>query len=250
MDFERCDGKVFSYDEVNTASINYTQENVSITGGQSSSPLAIIDTTKGIEVTFESSQFSMDMFAMANAENIKDSDENYDVLETKRFDVKDNGGKLQIEIPYKITDKSVKIRGLELMDGSTTPTTGKFTLKVEDAKATIELASDDVTAGDSIRVSYRRVVNQGSHTLSVSTTSTTAKGAVTWHLPVYSSGTDCTESSIKGMLHIVIYRCRVTALPGFSTSYKSASTNSATFTAIDPKRADGKFWDMTFEPMG
>ncbi len=240
---------MFSFDEVNTASINYTQDNVSITGGQGNSPLAIIDTTKGIEVTFESSQFSMDMFAMANAENIVESAAGYDVLETKRFDVKSSGGKLQIEIPYKITDKSVKIRGLELADSTASPTTGKFTLKVEDAKATIELAADDAAAGDSIRVSYRRVVNTGSHTLSVSTNSTTAKGALTWHLPVYSSGTDCTESAIKGMVHIVIYRCRVTALPGFNNSYKSASTNGVTFTAIDPKRADGKFWDMTFEPM-
>lgn len=47
IDFERCDGRVFSYDEVNTASINFNQDNVSINGGQSSFPVAIIDTTKG-----------------------------------------------------------------------------------------------------------------------------------------------------------------------------------------------------------
>lgn len=69
------------------------------------------------------------------------------------------------------------------------------------------------------------------------------------HWPVYSSGTDCTESSIKGWLHLYIPRVRVTALPGFDNSYKSASTNSITFAAIDPKRADSKMYELDYEPL-
>lgn len=185
---------------------------------------------------------------MANAENAVDSDAAYDVLETKRFEVKDAGGKLQIEIPVKITANSIKISGFEQMSGDAV-TTGKFTVTAAGDKSTIEFFAGDVTAGDTLRVSYRRVVNTGSRTLSVSTNSTTAKGALYWHQPVYSSGNDCTESAIKGWLHITVYRVRVTALPGFNASYKSAATNSVTFTAIDPKRADGKMWDMTYEPV-
>jgi len=29
---------------------------------------------------------------------------------------------------------------------------------------------------------------------------------------------------------------------------KTAATNSVTFSSIDPKRADGKMWSLTYEP--
>jgi len=44
-------------------------------------------------------------------------------------------------------------------------------------------------------------------------------------------------------------RCRATALPGFDASYKTAQTNSITFSAIDAKRPDKKFIDYTYEPL-
>ena len=34
IDFERCDGTVFSYDEVNTSSMSNTSNALTITGGQ------------------------------------------------------------------------------------------------------------------------------------------------------------------------------------------------------------------------
>ena len=36
--FERCDGTVFAYDEVNTASVTNTSNQVTITGGQGRAP--------------------------------------------------------------------------------------------------------------------------------------------------------------------------------------------------------------------
>ena len=102
--------------------------------------------------------------------------------------------------------------------------------------------------GDTLRVAYRRRVN-GASVATVRTNSTTAKGSLYAHWPVYSSGTDCTESSVKGYLHLYIPRVRVTALPGFDNSYKSAATNGVTFSAIDPKRADEKMYDIYYEPL-
>lgn len=46
IDFERCDGKVFSYYEVNTASMNNTSNVLTITGGQTNYPLCYIDTDR------------------------------------------------------------------------------------------------------------------------------------------------------------------------------------------------------------
>lgn len=58
IDFERCDGEVFSYYEVNTASMTNTSNVLTITGGQGNYPLAFIDTDKALEFTYASSQFS------------------------------------------------------------------------------------------------------------------------------------------------------------------------------------------------
>lgn len=65
----------------------------------------------------------------------------------------------------------------------------------------------------------------------------------------YSDGSDCQDATIKGILHLVIYRVRVTALPGFSNSYKTSSTNGLTFAAMDARRADKKMFDLIYEPM-
>lgn len=140
------------------------------------------------------------------------------------------------------------------MSDADTAAAGTFSVKItasteEAAGSTvITLAAEDATAGDTIRVSFRRrVIN--AQRVQVRTDSTTAKGALYAHWPVYSSGTDCTESSIKGWLHLYIPRVRVTALPGFDNSYKSAATNSITFAAIDPKRADNKMYELDYEPL-
>lgn len=145
----------------------------------------------------------------------------------------------------------MKIRGLAVGE---TAAAGTYAVTVTPAGAdtagstTITLNEADATKGDTIRVSYRRRVVDA-HTLTVKTNSTTAKGALYLHWPVYSSGSDCTESAIKGWLHMYIPRVRVTALPGFDNSYKSAATNGVTFSAIDAKRADGKLFDLNYEPL-
>lgn len=183
------------------------------------------------------------MFAMANAVQMKQGD--VATLESKLYEVKAG---LKVTIPYETQAESVKINGFEQAD---TAAAGKFSVAAGDGDTpTTEITfhEGDIAVGDTIRIAYRRRVN-GASMATVKTNSTTAKGALYAHWPVYSSGTDCTESSIKGYLHLFIPRVRVTALPGFDNSYKSAATNSVTFSAIDPKRADEKMYDLYYEPL-
>lgn len=184
------------------------------------------------------------MFAMANAVQMVKAD--VATLESKLFDVKTG---LKITLPYEVQAKSVRINGFEEDD---TAAAGKFAVQIStetNPSTAITFYEGDVEIGDTIRVAYRRRVNSAS-VATVKTNSTTAKGALYAHWPVYSSGTDCTESAIKGYLHLFIPRVRVTALPGFDNSYKSAATNGVTFSAIDPKRADEKMYDLYYEPLG
>ena len=180
---------------------------------------------------------------MANAVQMKQGD--VATLESKLYEVKAG---LKVTIPYETQAESVKINGFEQAD---TAAVGKFAVATGDGDTpTTEITfhEGDIAVGDTIRIAYRRRVN-GASMATVKTNSTTAKGALYAHWPVYSSGTDCSESSFKGYLHLFIPRVRVTALPGFDNSYKSAATNSVTFSAIDPKRADEKMYDLYYEPL-
>ena len=183
---------------------------------------------------------------MANAVQATDGDRG--ALESKKYTV---GTGLKITLPFDVQANSVKIRGLE---EASAVAANKFKVEITAAAADTAGQTDitfnegDVAVGDEIRVAYRRRV-VGAHSVDVLNNSGTARGSLAADWPVYSDGTDCSESSKKGILHLYIYRVRATALPGFDSSYKSAQTNSVTFSAIDPKRADGKTYSLFYEPL-
>jgi len=114
------------------------------------------------------------------------------------------------------------------------------------AKTLIAFNEGDVAVGDEIRVSYRRrIVDANVLTITEKTTSTRGELAIHW--PISSDGLGDGASSRKGVLHVVIPRVMVSALPGFDNSYKSASTNSVSFQAMNPRRADQKIYDIYYE---
>lgn len=226
--------------------MNSTNNNLTITGGQGNYPLAFIETDKALEFTFASSEFTLDMFAMANAVSLMQKD--MGTLESRLFEVDDDQ---KILIPYETQPSSIRINGFELADAvaagkikvTVTPQSGSTPPVTE-----VEFDAGDVASGDTIRVAYRRRVNNA-QVATVKTNSTTAKGSLFAHWPVYSSGVDTADSSIKGYLHLAIPRVRVTALPGFDNSYKTAATNAVTFSALNPQRADDKMYDLIYEPL-
>lgn len=218
IDFVRCDGTLFSYDELSSASMTAGHNMITITGGQGNFPLAYIDTDSTLEFQFESAQFKLDIFEMANGTKQVDGD--FGVFESGRYEVADG---LKIELPFEIKEGSANIRGLEEASAAAE---GKFSVAITPAtaevagKAVITFNQGDVTVGQTIRVGYqRRAV--GAAKVPVKTTSTTAKGELYARWPLYSDGTNCADAAIKGMLHLHIFRVRVTALPGMSNSLTS-----------------------------
>lgn len=246
IEFVRCDGEVFAYDELSTASMTVGHNMITITGGQGNFPLAYIDTDSTLEFTFESAQFDVDLFEMANATHIVEGD--FGVLESGRYDVESG---LKITLPFEVKTGSVYIRGLAEAAESAA---GKYVVAVTASAAAtsgstvITFYEGDVTVGQTVRVSYKRRVI-GAAKVPVKTTSTTAKGELFAHWPIYSAGDNCADAAVKGILHLHIFRVRVTALPGFSNSYKQAATNGLTFAAMDPKKGNKAMYDMVYEPM-
>ena len=129
VDFTRCDGRNFHFDEVTSFNLSYNNESLTITGGWSGFPLAYIDTTKTLEASMGIANVPLEMFEMAYATNAKNGD--YGIRETERFDV-ETGPK--ITIPYEVKANSVKITGLEETT-ETTVATGKFKVAITAATA-------------------------------------------------------------------------------------------------------------------
>lgn len=183
------------------------------------------------------------MFEMANTGMAVDAA--YSIYETSKFVVEaGETDTIVVKMPFEVDPASTLIRGLTYT--TETATTGQFTVNYSTNVSTITFATGDVAVGDEIYVTYKRKI-ESAHVVSVNSDSASAKGELTAHVPVYSSGTDCSESAIKGYVHIYVPRVRVSAQPGFDTSYKSASTNAVTFAALDPKRADKKMYDVVYE---
>jgi hypothetical protein len=226
--------------------MTHNHNTITITGGTGSFPLADIDTDSSLEFTFECAEFNLDIFEMANAVDIEEGD--FGSYESGMYAVETG---VKINLPFEVKSGSVKIRGL-VEDSAAAA--GKFAVAITASTASVEgkteitLDSGDATVGDTIRVVYQRRIVNGAR-VPVLTTSTTAKGSLYANWNIYSDGASCADATIKGILHLVIYRVRVTALPGFSNSYKQSSTNSLTFAAMDARRPDKKMFDLIYEPM-
>ena len=248
VDFIRCDGTPYHYENVSTSDANFSSESTPINGGWGKLPIGFIETGSTQEITLTSAEFGLDMFEMANATKITKGD--YSTFEINLFTIEAG---VKAVLPFEVQTGSVKIRGMEETT-ETTPTTGKFKVTVTaatenaDGKTEVVFAADDAAVGDDVRIGYKRRVVNGDRVV-VKTESTTAKGELYLHYPISSSGEDCTEKSIKGYLHIYFPKVRATALPSLSTSYKSNATPSVTFSGMDPKRADKKGYELIYEEL-
>lgn len=249
LDIIRCDGRKFSFKNVKTANFTNTNNIMEITGGWSQYPLAYIDTTKVLELAFSSADFSMDMFEMANdTELVATTDP---VLKSALFEVDED---LVVTIPEayaKTPELMVYVNGFTTLSSTGESATGKIvvgSVAGSPGTTTLTFFTGDVAVGDTILVSYMHVPVDA-QAIHVETNSSAARVELFAHYPIYSSGTDCSDASIKGYLTLRIYRARVTEMPAFDSSYKSEANPALRFSAIDPKRSDKRMFSLTYEPV-
>lgn len=195
---------------------------------------------QSLEMNFTSAAFTMDMFEAANA--VTGVDEKAIISEAKKYDVV--GG--TVVLPYKVEAESIYINGLNKGE---TAGEGIFSVEIDEdmPSATITFSETDVKDGDQIEVFFDREV-EGVHTLNMTTTNPSARGSLTARWPVYAGSDNGAESAIKGYVEVFVPLCRVSALPGFSTSYKSASTFALGFSAMDAGRSDGLWYTIRYIP--
>lgn len=268
--FKRCDGNVYHFDELTQANVQPDQSMIEINAGHSLYPVAYLPGQSTMTIDITSGQFDADLFAMAN--NAK--------FENGQIELPGDSNDLE----FRIRDFEDKIQVKVVMPGfeENKKSSVQFSLNGQDVGEPFEYSGleDDMVAFMTALANFFPAENRESYVFdmdepsfimyyyempempanggSISVPDVTngsvakfdnksvAMGEAVLKWPVYASGDDCTESSIKGYLIIRMYRARITQMPGFDTSYKSAATFQFQLSAMDPKRDDGTIYDMFY----
>lgn len=240
--FKRCDGRIFHFDELTDSSVSPDVQFNEVNAGWSPYPVAYLPGSGTMEMQFTSGQFDGELFAMANARKFA-ADADFLAPVTERLTVVAGSGQ-DTSLTVTLTNTPATDTAVRIGDLSTEGETAYLDL---DGKVVTISANAGVAAGDLVDVSYFMATSDAS-SISVNNQDA-AIGEAICKWPVYNSGDDCTESAIKGHLYMDVYKCRVTAMPGFDTSYKSAATNQITLSTMDSKRADGAAYKLVFVPL-
>lgn len=202
---------------------------------------------------FTSGQFHADMFLMAN--NVQGgykTSEDATAPVTEYVVVTPGEGTVN-KIVLKnvpVDYASIHVRGWEVADTSGVPTTvpaGKilFDSTADEAKI-LYVNKEEFEAGKTVDVTYEVQYDADTVKEIMIDNRSTAIGEVICKWPVYGSSDVCTDSAIRGYVLMKIFKARVTAAPGFDTSYKSAATNQITLSAMDPKDHDGAVYSIAY----
>lgn len=241
--FKRCDGRIFYFDEITQANASPNVQYTEINAGWSLFPVAYLPGQSTMEISMTSGQFNAELFALANGTEFEKST-TYKTFTTEHL-IPDATAHT-VTLAHVPTENSVSIAGMD--QGTTAADEVVAAEGVEPKNATFAVNEGVITFPASIakevEISYEYVVEEAHVAMIDNATSAIGEAVFKW--PVYNSGEDCTDASIKGYLIMHVYRCRVTQMPGFDTSYKSAATNSVTWATMDPKRDDGKAYSIAY----
>ena len=240
--FKRCDGEVFHYDEITQASVNPQTNFTEINAGWQLYPVAYLPGQSTMEISMTSGQFNADLFAMANKVNFA-TDQTYTTFKTETLTPDATTHKVSLATVAKAD--TVSIRGLT--ETASTVESGKFKVTSVEATQSVPAHSDIEFYTDEtgpIEISYEYTIDTANVIKIDNKSAATGEAVMKW--PVYGAGDDCTDNAVKGYVILRMYRCRVTQMPGFDTSYKSAATNAVTFSAMDAKKDDGEIYEIAY----
>lgn len=224
------DHRVFHFDKLTSASASADIQTNEVNAGWSLFPVAYLPGQSTFEIQMTSGEFNADLFAMANATTFVDKAFTYYV--TENMEILDgligNFTSEQADLKH-ITINGVAVGVTASGDNSphkytTNPITG-------------------VKVGEVVEFTY--AVNKTTKVAQINNQDT-ATGDLLLRWPVYAAANDDTISAIKGYYYRHVFKARVTQVPGFDTSYKSAAENSVTFSALDAGRSGGIVYEDAY----
>lgn len=185
---------------------------------------------ENVELSCTSGKFEAELFSMANATNFQENAD-YEMPATETLIPSADH---KVTLAKEPIEGSVRISGLEQSEAATA---GAFSVSGSE----ITFAEGDIADNVVIHYMYKETVQEA-----LIDNKSTAMGEAIAVWPVYGSGDDCTDSAVIGNVIVKVFKCRVTAQPGFDSSYKAANTFQFTLAAMDAKRADEATYSIAY----
>lgn len=224
-----------------SGSVKFDGDSIDINGGWSAYPLAIIDTTKTVEISVTDARFDLDAMQLTTGGTKATGASAFYYFGTP-YTIDETTDK--IILPHEVIPNTVKISGYTETT-EITPTGTQFTVTVSTGQTEILFASTE--AGKTVYPAYQIATPDTSETVSVKTTDFPSSALTIVQYPVYSD--ESLESSIIGYHQIKIFKAKIQPSYGISGSYKTASTFDLTLRGLDPQRTDGKMYEAMFMPV-
>ena len=220
--------------------------------GWSLYPVAYLPGQSTFEMQITSGKFEADLFSMANGVDFA-ANATYQVPATHHVSP-DAYGEVQLaHVPVKNT---IYISGMTQVAYNATLSSGQYKLKTNgDSEDTLVFymgnpsatppVPADIPDGTEALVFYEYIDATAREAVIDNRSSAIGEAIMVW--PVYASSDDCSvESSVIGHVYLKAYRVRVTAAPGFDSSYKSANTFAFTLSVMDPKRDNEEAYSIAY----
>lgn len=237
--FKRNDGKVFHFDKITQASVTPNANFTEVDAGWSLFPSAYLPGKSTMEMQMTSGEFNADMFSMANDTDFVSEELDVPYCST----VVVGASKTAVLKTATSIKNTISIAG---MTAGTTVAAGTYSVAETsesngDEKYVTTITFDSAVGEVEINYSVKETAN-----VMKTANDKSAMGEVIAKWPVYADGSETKAAGVKGYVLLQIYKCRITQMPGFDTSYKSAATNSVTFATMDAKRPDGNAYSIAY----
>jgi len=237
-------GHRFHFNKLSSADLNLNINFMEINGGDSTLPIAYLPGQSTIEMSFESAQFTSDLFTLAVNQEFKKT--TVTMTDTYEGVVNATTNKLVLETPYALKGTGVStVININGLVEDETAAAGKFVVAdstggTDGAAYQTEITFDasDNLGGETIYVYVdREVADVDAMTVD---NMQTFIGNCTLRWPVYDSGDYESNHTggIKGYMFMKFFKVRCTQQPALGTQYKNATTPGITLAAMDPHRAD------------
>ena len=244
LSFKRCgDGKKFTFDELTNCNFAPNIQTIDISAGWSLYPVARLPGQSTLEIQATSGKFEAELFAMTNGTTFEAYDEEGDTADftipaCERCKVVVSGDTTET---YTATLLHTPLAGTVYINGLKEGASADYTVSEKVVTFLAKPESDEVK----IDYEYKPETDQAAMITRVDNKAS-AQGEATLLFPVYDDGSDCNNSGIVGYALVRIFNCRITAQPGLSGSYKSASTYDFTLSALDAHRQDGNVYEIAY----
>ncbi len=226
---------IVALSKLKDVSINFTNDEEPITGGDDPYPIAYFSKDKAISVTATNALFDMKMLKATQGADIQIGQ--VVMTEIIEAEIPSNG---IITLDYKPLADTTTIDGYTEVLDELSLAAGKFFVDTTND----QIKFDTSDAGKVIEGIYDRNSGNNASTTSILKDTLAKPFEFIHRIPVYDENTQ-----VVGQAQLTIYKAKANGNFEFNMTPQTAYAPKIELKALDPKRSDKKLWDFIIDPV-